>query len=566
MAAHDLLLRLGGVNDTIGKSPYFRTAGIDYHAGPPITYVNNSLEGVLFDENAPGSGIVDVPGGTVNPNFNYFENVGAGSSVNIVDGAAPGGISRTNGLVTVNIVAHSLSVGDIFSITGITFDGTHTILMDGVYKVFQVIDADHFQFIKLGEDFVKTYYTYPLAITLFEFSDPAVTIFDNRQPADASGISYSSILLSPKDVANTVALRKRITPEDLYVRFSIADSTGLLGGLNSNIFDVIDVTTEENVKPIIWAWFFGGLTKVTSSDFTSADRTTNNIFDILFNSYAVVLRPTGTGSYLEFALLKFNWGTITSANWFTDFIDTALINKYDNINGVDLGYLISTNPDVAKIADVSKITEIAKSSSFFYDSEIPFEMNLKISIRKHLLTDQSTDNSYYFQLAINQDYDSFGDAAIYSNIMHAFIQRPKTNGLTTIAFQLAGYVSAITSDLGKDVKDGLTTVGTLAWYDNTNRIWWLKNVADTIADLTALTIDTGTGAGTTTGASIFDSGLSFVNPITGVNTIQSNYLLMPWMYLKYINLNPTAYGVNASTIKIDNVLFKQLNSSNKLYF
>lgn len=572
MAAHDLLLKIGGVNDTIGKNPYFRTAGVEYTVGPPITYLGNSLEGALFNDN--GSGAVTVGAGDIYPNFNFFSTVSAPGTVNIVDGASPAGLTRTNGIITVNIVGHGLSVNDIFSLKSVTFNSTHERDLNGVYKVFQVLDNDHFQFIKLGENFIKTEYTYPLAVTLFKYSDPAIQIFDNRDVSSVSGLSYTSVLLSPKIVTDVTGsgedpARRRITPEDLYIRFRIVNKTELSGGLNSNIFDVVDIVSGENVKPIIWAWFFGGLTKTTASDFTSADRTPNNIFDIIFNSYAIVLRPTGGGSYLEFALLKFNWGSVTdgiTGNWFTNFIDTPLINKYDNVNGTDLGYLISSNPNVAKTSNVSRIVELATSSSFFYDSEVPLKVNLKISIRKHLLTDQSTDNTYYFQLAKNDDYNSFGDGTVYSDILHSFITRPKTDGLTVINILAGGYTPAVASDIGKDIKDGATTVGQLAWFDNTNKIWWAKNVSTAIPSSTSLTINTGTGAGTTTGVSVFDSSLSFVNPIGTVNTVQSNYLLMPWMYLKFVNVEPTSYQTYSSKMIIDNVLFKQLNSNSKLYY
>jgi len=571
MAAHDLLLRLGGVNDTIGKVPYFRTAGVDYStADGPIVYVNNSLEGALFDDS--GAGVLTGP---IHPNFNFFDTTGPNTPPQTT-GFSVTSLSRASGIVSVTVdgsPAHGLAVNDIFAMTGITFDGTYVYDFNGVYKVFQVISSTEFQFIKLGPDFSSTYYTaiYPInGVTIFKYSNSAIAVFDNRQAGDISGLSYTSFLLSSQVVtdvsgAGTSPARKRITPEDLYIRFRIVNSTEDQGGLNSNVFDVIDVATQENVKPILWAWFFGGLTKTTASDFTSADRSPNNIFDILFNSYVIVLRPTGGGSYLEFALLKFNWGEVTSGNWFSNFIDTPLINKYDNVNGTDLGYLISTNPNVAKMSGVSRIVELATSSSFFYDSEIPLDVNLKISIRKHLLSDQSTDNTYYFQLAKNDDYNSFGDGAVYSNLLHSFITRPKTDGLTVITLP-AAYTPANTTDIGKDIKDGVTTVGQLAWFDNTAQVWWAKNVNTPILNATALTVDTGVGAGTTSGTSYFDSGLSFVISVGTVNTVQASYLLMPWMYFKFINLDPTAYVANSSKILIDNVLFKQLNSNNKLFY
>jgi len=584
MAAHDLLLRRTSISgnpsdDTIGKDPYFRTAGVDYTITDGIAYLNNSLEGHLFDD--AGSGFVTGP---IHPNFNFFDAIGPGTLANIVNTHINPdwrGVTRANGLVTVNIIAHGLNVGDIFSIRGITFDSTHTVDLNGVYKVFQKLDDDAFQFIKLGEDLPyyttapTIRYTYPASVRLFKHEVPVITIYDNRAPSDVSGLSFTSVLLSPLPVTDvsdiSLGLKKRIVPEDLYVRFKIADSTGELGGLNAAMFDVIDTTTSENVKPIIWAWFFGGATKITASDFTSADRDPENNFDIIFNSYAIVLRPSGSGTYLEFALLKFNWGAVSGANWFTNFIGTPLIYRVPNpyVNGIDLGYLISTNPNVAKTSGTPRVVEITKSSSFLYDASKPLELNLKVSIRKHSLSDQSTDNTYYCQLAVNPDYNSFGDGAQYSNVMHSFIQRPRTNGLSTVTFQAMGYVPpANYTDIGKTVTDGVNTYGQLVWYDNTlpNPVWWLRNNPLTVPASASLTLVTGTGAGIAYSPSVVDANLPFVIPMSDDATTLKNYLLMPWMYFKYVNLNPTAYNVNASTIKIDNIMFRQMNSSNKLYF
>lgn len=561
MAAHDLLIRTIDAYDTIGKSPYFRTAAVDRSiVDGPVVYVNNSLEGNLFDDS--GTGKVLFGPGTIHPNFNFISTIGSPpASVDVTS------LSRANGIVTIGVTSHGLSTNDLFSIEGVPLDSTHDYEFNGVYKVFQKIDNDQFTFVKKGQDFSGTYYSYPITVTLWKYSssEPALSIFDNRQPADASGLSYSSILISPKILTDSKT-RRRVSTGDLYIRFNIADSTGLLGGLNTNIFNVIDVTTNENVKPIIWAWFFGGITKVADGNFLTADRNPNNNLDTIFNSYAVVLRPTGEGSYLEFALVKFNWGEITSANWFTNFIDTALINKYSNVGGVDLGYLISTNPNVAQISGVQKVVEITKSSSFLYDSEQPLKFNLKISVRKHLLSDQSTDNSYYFQLATSSDYNSFGDAALYSNIMHSYIKRPRTNGLTVTTFQVAGYVNVVSSDLGKNVVVAANSVGTLSWYDNTTRTWWIKDVASAIPSGSAITINTGIGAGTSNINSYFDSGLRYINPINSDSTDQRNYLLLPWIYFKFINLSPTGYVSGSSTIKIDNLLFRQMNADDKLYF
>lgn len=565
MATHDLLLRYTtpAIYELIGRDPFFRTAGVDKSTSDGYdVWVNNSLEGSLFDDST--NGYVTTPGGFVHPNFGLDYTATTPVAINLTS------VSRTNGIVSVTTQsAHGLSTNDFFTFETVTFDSTHTYALNGTFQVYQVIDSTNFTFIKRGEDFASSYYSYPMLVSLTIYDPvtyPILKIYDNRQSIDSSELSYNGILLSPKDLTSAITLRRRITPSDFYIRFKFEDSTGTLGGLNSNVFNVIDDTANENIKPIIWAWFFGGVTKSTASSLDSADRDPNNIFDIVFNSYALVLRPTGNGAYLEFALLKFNWGQITSGNWFSSFIDTALINKYDDVDGADLGYLIATNPNVAQIGGNPRVVEIANSSSFLYDSEQPLKLNLKISVRKHFLSDQLTEDSYYFQLAVNQDYETFGEGALYSNIMHAYIKRPKMNGLEVTTLASGGYTNAITTDLGKDVLDGATPIGILSWYDNTNRVWWIKGASSRIASSTALTIDAGTGAGTTNILSYDDSGLKYINPLNGDATNQANYLFLQWMYFKFINASPTLFRENSSIIQIDNILFRQMNSNDKNYY
>src|SRR5688572_1939257 len=63
-----------------------------------------------------------------------------------------------------------------------------------------------------------------------------------------------------------------------------------------------------------------------------------------------------------------------------------------------------------------------------------------------------------------------------------------------LEFLSAGYTSAIVGDIGKTVTDG-TSSGILVSYDNTTRKW-LLTTSDTWTDGGAVTITTGTGAGT----------------------------------------------------------------------
>ncbi len=570
MAIHDLDIRTGGAYNTIGKSPYFRTCSFEYNSSAPITYLNNSLEGHLFDDN--GSGGVNYGTNVVFPNFNFMDttepNTPSVAFKTMTD------VYRTNNIVTITISSHGLVVNDIFSLTGIGIGELQTSELNGVFKVFQVVDSNTFKFICYGEDFVKSDVfgeETSLYVYLFKYSNPVFKIYDNRDVSSSSGLSYTSVFLTSKFLCpqnpSDGYYRKRIVPSDFYIRFKITNYNETATGINSNIFNVIDENTSENIKPIIWAYFFGGLTKVNDFDFNSSDRTPNNIFDIIFNSYALVLRPSGVDSYLEFALLKFSWGEITSANWFTSFIDTPLINRYDSVSGTDLGYLISTNPNVSKLNGVSKISELAVSDAFYHNSDEELKLNLKISVRKHLLTDQSNDDTYYFQLAVNTDYDSFGDSFVYSNVMHSYIARPKHNGFVLISFQSSGYEGCSDSDIGKDVVDSLSNVvGKLFWFNNDDRVWWLKETRMDVNSGVNLSIDSGDGAGITNSKSYIESALRSVIPVSTNISDKSNYLLLPWMYFKFVNTNSTQYREESSKIVVENILFRQLNSSNSALF
>jgi hypothetical protein len=78
----------------------------------------------------------------------------------------------------------------------------------------------------------------------------------------------------------------------------------------------------------------------------------------------------------------------------------------------------------------------------------------------------------------------------------------KSSGYNTViyklTFQSGDYVSAVPGDIGLTVHNsGSTHTGLLLDYDNNNRIWWVRAVMSVITT-EALTITSGTGAGTTT--------------------------------------------------------------------
>mgnify|MGYP001172709567 CR=1 FL=1 len=416
MADYDLNIKKGSPFDTIGKRPYMRVVGIE------ANYLKNSLEGTLFDD-------VGVLGFT--PNFNLYTTFASSTSL-IVN------FSIDGGLVTYYVPSHGLETGDFISIYNIGIISlVNYKALNGVFRVYSTDDAGDYFSVRHsvfsdvgvttcgGAYFIKTTST-----------SPVLNVYDSR--SSGAGHSYFSFLATPKLLRDFVD-GYRIIPSDLYIRFKINSAAGT-GGLHPDLFKV--TKNLEAVKPIIWAWFFGGVTKTNSTD-----RSLNNMFDLAFNSYAMVLRPSGNGTDLEFALLNFQFGSITSGisgTWYETFIDSQFIKRYQQDLGdddlkalsTDLGYLVCTNPDLIKAVNDAaysggaRITEIAKSSSFLYDSSLPFEMNLKFSVRKHLLSDSVTENSYFVQLAKNDSYSDFGDQFRYSSVMHGFIEKPTWNNLS----------------------------------------------------------------------------------------------------------------------------------------
>lgn len=72
------------------------------------------------------------------------------------------------------------------------------------------------------------------------------------------------------------------------------------------------------------------------------------------------------------------------------------------------------------------------------------------------------------------------------------------NVIHVIEFQAGGYVSAIAGDIGKMVNDDGADFGYLLAYDNTLRKWWIRTGSSTtMASGSVVSIDAGTGAGTT---------------------------------------------------------------------
>lgn len=130
------------------------------------------------------------------------------------------------------------------------------------------------------------------------------------------------------------------------------------------------------------------------------------------------------------------------------------------------------------------------------------------------------------------DDDSYGylyDGSIRSIGLDAATY---TDGVYRITLQAGGYVNAVAGDIGKTVTDG-TRTGTLLAFNNTTRKWWVRRGSGT-AWAGALTITSGTGAGTITGSVLTgeDTWANFFSipgllKSGGVIYIEQNGVLVP---------------------------------------
>lgn len=406
----DQTIRTEAAYTTLCKYPYIYFADMKRAAAGSQGYVNNSLEGVEFDADDTGTGVITLPTGVFTPDWLIY---GSSPTLYTINGA-----SISSGICTISTtIATGYSVGDVVAINGVVWDTTHPYI-NGVWVV-RSVSGTTFTF-EINEEDVASFTFSTARVSkgqVFEFRD-------NRPYTDAKGKSFNSILFTPKKCYDVGAAYKRILPSDLYTRFKfVSDSeTTPAGGINSNLFNVIDAS-DNNIKPVLWAYFFG------YNDSTIASRSATH-FEIVFNSYAIVLRPSGDGANLEFALVKFNWGLIPPTTGWANIIDTDKFNKW-TVENTDLGYLISTNPLVDPEGTTPVVTEIAVSDSFSYSSSSPAEFNLKITIRKHLLSDSVLDGTYLVNLMVNDDYNVFGEGAHYDSILHGYITKPDPTSMTT---------------------------------------------------------------------------------------------------------------------------------------
>lgn len=387
-----------------GKYPYILFGDSKRGAAASFGYCNNSLEGTIFDADDTGTGRVIVNSTLTTLNFKFYD-YGATTTYT----ATP--ISIADGVCTIQTnTTHNYLEGDVVAITGILWNNTQPNL-NGTWVVTGVPASNRFTFeINAADDASISGVGMVTKGSVF-------SIYDDRLSTQQRGKSFSSILFVPWRSYSVAPGYKRILPSDLYTRFRIQSYSDVApkGGINSNLFNVLD-GAGNNIKPVLWAYFFG------YNDATISARSATH-FEIVFNSYAIVLRPSGSGSQLEFALVKFNWGLIPPTTGWANIVGTDRFNQY-TINGTELGYLISSNPDVGKVAGNSVVSEIAKSDSFTYNAEFPVKLNLKITIRKHLLSDSVLDGTYLVNLMVNDTYNEFGESAHYDTVLHGYISKP----------------------------------------------------------------------------------------------------------------------------------------------
>lgn len=401
----------GGIYDTAGKRPFILFADQEQDSGSPtFGYVNNSLEGDLFDAVPASSGAVLNPGkSNFLPSWTFFTGNPDNKGITITNRAI------TSGVCTITVDEDptaggtgwdAWAVGDLVSINGAPWSTT-LCNINGVWSI-SALTATTISFEINAEDEVSAASVGGEVLSGYAFS-----IYDNRAISASTGKSYTSVIFTPKAVYNAAAGYKRVLPSDLFTRFRIQSGSELTpqGGINSNLFNVLADDGLTNIKPVLWAYFFG---------YNSPSSLPLTHFEIAFNSYAIVLRPSGSGSSLEFAIVKFNWGT--DAGVWANVLDQDYF-KQRTVSGADLGYLISSNPEVG----TNKVTELAKSDSFTYDSEFPVKLNLKITIRKHLLSDSILDGTYVVNLMVSDNYDVFGEGTHYDSILHAYIEKPSND-------------------------------------------------------------------------------------------------------------------------------------------
>lgn len=417
-----------GIYATTGKWPWIVFAD-QSQASDNVSYgyVNNSLEGALFTAQDSYGAVLNPGKSSFLPNWNFFTSNPNNYGIHVTSAVISSGVCTLTLDEDPTATGIDWAVGDLVSLNGFGWStaptvptaSSHIPNINGVWSIsaittttlsFEITAADRAAWDPRTIPAVPN--EAPVVLSGYVFS-----IYDNRTIYSSTGKSYTSVIFTPSPVYNVGIGYRRVLPSDLYTRFRIQSGSELTpqGGINSNLFNVLANDGLTNIKPVLWAYFFG---------YNNPSTLPLSHFEIAFNSYAIVLRPSGSGSNLEFAIVKFNWGT--DAGVWANVLDTDYFKQH-TVENTDLGYLISSNPSVG----TNKVTELAKSDSFTYDSAFPVKLNLKISIRKHLLSDSILDGTYVVNLMVSDNYDVFGEGTHYDSILHAYIEKPVNDATDT---------------------------------------------------------------------------------------------------------------------------------------
>jgi hypothetical protein len=122
-----------------------------------------------------------------------------------------------------------------------------------------------------------------------------------------------------------------------------------------------------------------------------------------------------------------------------------------------------------------------------------------------------------------------------------------------LTFSSTGYTSAVSTDIGKIVRNGDQTItGELLFFDNSTRVWTIELLTGTFTTSLALTINTGTGAGTTSSVA------------TGLATVTGTVIITPFDVFDgdftSVQLTGTPISLNSSSGSLLDLSRNSLNA------
>lgn len=247
-------------------------------------------------------------------------------------------------------------------------------------------------------------------------------------------------------------------------------------------------------------------------------------FDITVNvrksSAPVKYLPYSTGS------------TVTSSGasvFIAQVIDTVVLDSYAAIAGdwtIDLTYKTIKHTSGSTVYTVNHLY----SYLLDYFDELGY-LDDQIPMSASTPTEYNLINGWFIN-----------DASFEYLTGGAITTSGQNSEVYALTFQSGGYVSAIAGDLTKLVVNGGSThTGRLLDYDNTRRIWWIRKVLSTFT-AEALTITSGTGAGTTTsvatGESIWSNIYTLGTIVSGtiLDVYQNDIQITPWWSANHIDI------------------------------